>query len=152
MTDAEFMLEAISEARLAAAIGEVPIGAVAVVDEKIVARVHNMRETTGNPLGHAEILLLQKLTGTGGDWRLEDLTVYVTCEPCLMCAGAMLQARVKRVVFGCLDPKAGACGSIYNVINDSRLNHQIVCSGGVLSNECGKLLSDFFKNLRSSRT
>jgi len=139
---------AIEEAKKAGKIDEVPIGAVAVVEERVVGRAHNVREKTGNPLGHAELLLLQKLTEESEDWRFEGVTIYVTCEPCIMCTGAMLQARVSRVVFGCLDPKAGACGSLYNLAEDDRLNHQIEIVGGVLADECGQLLSDFFKKLR----
>lgn len=166
-TDADYMQAALEEARTAAAREEVPIGAVAVVDGAIVARAHNIRETDGNPLGHAELRLLQQLTkGVTRDtwdeesnmphvtchmsrsWRLTDVTIYVTCEPCLMCAGAMLQARIPRLIYGCADPKAGACGSLYNVTNDPRLNHRIEVVGGCLASECGALLSDFFRRLR----
>ncbi len=145
------MREAIVEANNAAAMEEVPIGAVAVVDGSIVARAHNLREATGNALGHAELLLLLQLTthaSRSANWRLTEVTMYVTCEPCLMCAGALLQARVQRVVYGCADPKAGACASLYTVLSDARLNHRIPCVGGVLAKECGQLLSDFFRRLR----
>lgn len=162
LNDEECMQAAIAEAGKAARMGEVPIGAVAVVDGKIVAYAHNIRETTQDPLGHAEILLIQKLTspsppvgegrGEGEvhsrSWRLSDVTIYVTCEPCLMCMGAMLQARVPRVVYGCKDPKAGACGSLYDVSNDARLNHRMAVTAGVLGEACGKLLSDFFRARR----
>lgn len=147
-TDEKFMKEAVAEAQKAAEMNEVPVGAVAVVDDRIIERAHNIRESTGNPLGHAEILLLEKIVADLGDWRFEDVTIYVTCEPCIMCIGAMLQARIKRVVFGCYDPKAGACGTLYNLAQVKRLNHQIELTGGVLSKECGRLLSDFFKKLR----
>ena len=143
-----WMREAILEAEAAAAEGEVPVGAVAVVDGRLAARAHNVRERTHNPLGHAELLLLEKLAGEEKSWRLEDAAIYVTCEPCLMCAGAMLQARIPRVVYGCRDPKAGAMGSLYDVTNDPRLNHRIEVVSGVLGDECGKLLSDFFRRLR----
>lgn len=151
-----FMREAMSEAKLAAGKGEVPIGAVAVVDDpstgsgQVIGRAHNVREATQNPLGHAELLLLQQLSSSQQSWRLTDVTIYVTCEPCLMCAGAMLQARIPRLVYGCRDPKAGACGSLYNVINDPRLNHRIEVTADVLAKECGNLLSGFFKTLRQS--
>ena len=147
-TDEHWMREALCEARLASEEGEVPVGAIAVAGDKIVGRAHNVREATHNPLGHAELLLLQKLSSDKKSWRLEDVTVYVTCEPCLMCAGALLQARVKRVVYGCMDPKAGAFGSLYDVANDPRLNHQIEVTPGVLAKECSKMMSDFFGKLR----
>ncbi|MBI2345323.1 MAG: nucleoside deaminase [Deltaproteobacteria bacterium] len=151
-TDEQFMKEAIAEAAKAAAIDEVPIGAVAVAQQQIVARAHNLRESTGDPLGHAELMLLRKLTKRGSrNWRLTEITVYVTCEPCLMCAGALLQARVPRLVYGCKDPKAGACGSLYDVTNDPRLNHRIAVTAGVLTDKCGDLLSVFFQQLRTGR-
>jgi len=143
-----WMSEAIAEATAAAEAGEVPIGAVAVSDGKIAGRAGNLRERTHNPLGHAELLLIEELAKKQMSWRLEDVTIYVTCEPCLMCAGAMLQARILRVVFGCRDPKAGAMGSLYDVSNDPRLNHQIEVVSGVLEEECARLLSDFFRGLR----
>lgn len=143
-----YMREAIAEAKKAASVGEVPIGAVAVTAGRIVARAHNIRERDHNPLGHAELLLLRALSCERATWRLEDITVYVTCEPCLMCAGAMLQARIARLVYGCADPKAGACESLYTTLADPRLNHQIPCTRGVLADACGRLLSNFFRNLR----
>lgn len=148
LNDQECMHNAIVEAGLASDVGEVPIGAVAVVNGAIVARAHNVREATHNPLGHAEILLLQHLSQVQRRWRLEDVTIVVTCEPCLMCMGAMLQARIPRIVYGCKDPKAGACGSLYDVSNDARLNHTIQVTAGVLGDACGKLLSDFFRAKR----
>ena len=144
----QFMREALAEARLASAEDEVPVGAVAVVNDKIVGGAHNVREKTANPLGHAEILLLKKLARTSHDWRFEEVTIYVTCEPCIMCAGALLQARVQRIVYGCRDPKAGACDSLYELTRDKRLNHQIETIGGVLGEECGALLTEFFRNKR----
>lgn len=144
----EHMRAAIDEAKKAADLGEVPIGAVAVVEGHIVARSCNIREATGNPLGHAEILLLERLSKLHGDWRLEDVTVYVTCEPCIMCMGALLQARIPSLVYGCPDPKAGACGSLYDLSGDKRLNHQIAVVKGVLEGECSKLLKIFFRVLR----
>ena len=145
----KWMREAIAEARLAAKEGEVPVGAVAVVDGQVIGRAHNVRERTHDPLGHAELLLLQSLARETKSWRLEDVVVYVTCEPCLMCAGAMLQARIPKVIYGCRDPKAGAMGSLYDVSDDSRLNHCIEVVWGILADECADLLSDFFRGLRS---
>jgi len=142
------MQAAIAEAKKAAAIDEVPVGAVAVIDDKVVLRAHNIREKTHNPLGHAELLLLEKLSKREKSWRLTKATVYVTCEPCLMCAGALLQARIPHLVYGCDDPKAGACGSLYNVVQDERLNHRIKVVSGVLKEQCAKLLSDFFQKKR----
>lgn len=147
--DEHYMRESIAEAKAGASIGEVPIGAVAVNGDKIVARAHNIRELTQNPLGHAELLLIEYLAKSQKSWRLEEITIYVTCEPCLMCAGAMLQARIPKVVYGCKDPKAGAFGSLYDVSNDPRLNHRIEVISGVLSDDCAKILSDFFKGLRA---
>ena len=146
--DEKYMREALIEAKRAAEKNEVPIGAVAVIDETVVARAHNIREATHDPLGHAELLLLMNVAHQQQMWRLEDVTLYVTCEPCLMCAGAILQARVPRLVFGCFDPKAGACGSLYHVLTDQRLNHQVEVIGGVLADECGLLLTTFFQRLR----
>ncbi|MBI4211564.1 MAG: nucleoside deaminase [Deltaproteobacteria bacterium] len=151
ISDEIFMREALHQAMKAEAKGEVPIGAIAVLDDAIVGRAHNIREETHNPLGHAELLLLDKLSREQKKWRLDDVTIYVTCEPCLMCAGAMLQARIPRLVFGCLDPKAGACGSLYNVVADVRLNHQISVESGVLADDCGRLLTDFFRACRKKR-
>ena len=143
--DEQYMREALSEARRALAEDEVPVGAVAVADGEVIARAHNVRERTENPLGHAEILLLEDLARRHQSWRLEKVTVYVTCEPCLMCAGALIQARVPKLVYGCRDPKAGACDSLYQVTRDQRLNHRIETVGGILEEECAELLSDFFK-------
>lgn len=142
------MRAALCEAEQAAAMGEVPIGAVAVVGDAIIARAHNVREATHNPLGHAEILLIEQVSRTRQAWRLDDVTVVVTCEPCLMCVGAMLQARIPRVIYGCADPKAGACGSLYTAHNDPRLNHRIDAVSGVSADECGALLSVFFRARR----
>ena len=148
--DERYMKIAIEEAQKACALDEVPIGAIAVVNDQILNTAHNLREATNNPLGHAELLLLEKLSRQSEDWRLDHATIYVTCEPCIMCIGAMLQARIPRVVFGCFDPKAGACGSLYNLAEDKRLNHQIEVTSGVLADECGKLLTDFFRKLRKN--
>ncbi|MFH1829396.1 MAG: tRNA adenosine(34) deaminase TadA [Pseudomonadota bacterium] len=143
-----WMRQALIEAGKAADKNEVPIGAVAVFGDAIVGRAHNVRESTQNPIGHAEILLIHELAKNRKTWRLDEITIYVTCEPCLMCAGAMLQARIPRVVYGCADPKAGAMGSLYDVSNDPRMNHNIEVVSGVLRKECGQVLSDFFRQLR----
>jgi tRNA(adenine34) deaminase len=148
-TDQHWMGEALAEACKAFDKDEVPIGAVAVVGDEIVGRAHNVRESTHNPLGHAELLLIEELAKRRKSWRLDEATIYVTCEPCLMCSGAMLQARIPRVVYGCDDPKAGAMGSLYDVTDDPRLNHRIEVVRGVMSEECGGILSDFFKGLRA---
>ncbi len=143
-----WMREALVEAVKAANKDEVPIGAVAVSDSQIVGCAHNVRESTNNPIGHAETLLIHQLSKTKKSWRLDGITIYVTCEPCLMCAGAMLQARIPKLVYGCSDPKAGAMGSLYDVSSDPRLNHSIEVVGGILSEECSDLLSNFFRRLR----
>jgi len=150
MDDITFIREAIAAAKEAAKVDEVPIGAVAVMNGKIIATAHNDRERTNDPLGHAELLLLQKIVGKKllPSWRFDEVDIYVTCEPCLMCMGALLQARVRRLVFGCHDKKAGACGSLYDLSSDARLNHRIEVTSGVLADECAKLLSDFFSMLR----
>ena len=151
MKHEEYMKKAIAEAKRAAQLGEVPIGAVAVIDEKIVEWAHNMRESNQDPLGHAETILIKKLSEKFESWRLEDIIIYVTCEPCIMCMGVMLQSRIPKIVYGCKDSKAGACGSLYDLSNDMRLNHQIEVVSGVLEAECSSLLSDFFKELRMKR-
>lgn len=144
MTDDEAMKLALQEASLAIAHGDVPVGAVVLVDGQVVARRHNERELTGDPTAHAEVLALRDAAAARGSWRLEDATLIVTLEPCVMCAGALLNARVQRVVFGANDPKAGACGTLYNVCADARLNHEAPVQPGVLAAESAKLLTDFF--------
>jgi tRNA(adenine34) deaminase len=148
-SDFQWMKLALCQAKKAEAQREVPVGAIAVLGEKVIARAHNLRETKNDPLGHAEIYLLSKVSKKLRRWRLSDVTVYVTLEPCLMCMGAMIQARVGRLVFGCFDPKAGACGSIYDLSKDPRLNHRIEVKSGVLRKECSQILSHFFKKLRT---
>ncbi len=146
--DSVFMKAALRESEKAALKKEAPIGAVAVKDGKILTRAHNLRESRNDPLGHAEILLIAKTARKLQAWRLSGVTVYVTLEPCLMCMGALLQARVDRLVFGTLDPKAGACGSLYDLSKDNRLNHRINVTSGVLAEECSRQLSEFFRGLR----
>jgi len=152
MTDEFFMHQALREAVKAQRKKEAPIGAVAVKDGKVLARAHNLRESKNDPLGHAEIYLIGKLAKKLKRWRLSGITVYVTLEPCLMCMGALLQARVDRVVFGTLDPKAGACGSLYDLSQDRRLNHRIEITSGILREECSRILSVFFKTLRKRKS
>ena len=146
-----WMHEALLEAADAAAHGEVPIGAIAIVDNEVIARGHNTREETHNPLDHAEMVLLKTLAREYGDWRFNDVTVYVTCEPCIMCMGALIHARVPRLVFGCFEPKTGACGSLYDFSQDTRLNHQIEVIPGVLHDQCAMQLREFFKTLRDTK-
>ena len=140
---------ALEQARAAEELGEVPVGAVVVLDGEVVARAHNRREIDASPCAHAEFLALMEAAQKLGRWRLSDCMVYVTLEPCLMCAGLMLQARIARCVFGAYDPKAGALGTLYRVHEDSRLNHSFVVEGGVCADESAQLLSKFFALLRS---
>ena len=146
--DEKFMREALAEARAAAAVGEVPIGAVVVRDGEIVARAHNRRELDQDPSAHAEFAALCAAARSLGRWRLSDCTVYVTLEPCCMCAGLMVNARVGRCVYGARDAKAGALGSLYDLNADSRLNHRFNVTAGVLADECRELLSSYFGGLR----
>ncbi|AMM95873.1 tRNA adenosine(34) deaminase TadA [Bacillus pumilus] len=149
--DEQFMQEAISEALKAEQIGEVPIGAIIVLDDQIVSRAHNLRETEQRSIAHAELLAIDEACKTTGSWRLEDAVLYVTLEPCPMCAGAIVLSRVKKVVFGAYDPKGGCAGTLMNLLDDERFNHQSEVIGGVLENECGELLSQFFRNLRQRK-
>ncbi|RST63762.1 nucleoside deaminase [Bacillus pumilus] len=149
--DEQFMQEAISEALKAEQIGEVPIGAIIVVDDQIVSQAHNLRETEQRSIAHAELLAIDEACKTAGSWRLEDAVLYVTLEPCPMCAGAIVLSRVKKVVFGAYDPKGGCAGTLMNLLDDERFNHQSEVIGGVLENECGELLSQFFRNLRQRK-
>jgi tRNA(adenine34) deaminase len=144
-----FMAEALLEAEKAYRIGEVPIGAVVVKDGVIIGRGHNLRETGKDPTAHAEIIAIREAAETLGGWRLTGCEIYVTIEPCVMCAGAIYQARLDRVVIGALDPKAGACRSLYEVCEDQRLNHQVAVTIGVMERESAALMKSFFKALRS---
>jgi len=146
--DQVFMEQAILEAGEAAREGEVPIGAVIVINDKIIAKAHNLRETTGDPTAHAEVLAIREAAKVKRHWRLLGATLYTTLEPCPMCAGAMVMARINRLVYGASDPKAGAAGSIMNIVQDLRLNHRLDVTGGVMDQECGFLLKDFFKGKR----
>jgi tRNA(adenine34) deaminase len=149
--DLVFMREAILEARLAEEKGEVPVGCVIVLDGEIVGRGHNLRETTQDPTAHAEIIAVQQAAAAVGSWRLERATLYVTLEPCPMCAGALVNARVARVVYGADDPKAGATTTLYAIGSDARLNHRFELVPGVLASDCGTLLSSFFSRIRAAR-
>lgn len=140
---------ALAEAQIAADEGEIPVGAVAVLDGKVVGAGHNRREGARDPTAHAELLAIQAAAKAVGAWRLTGVTVYVTLEPCTMCAGALVLARVDRVVFGTRDPKAGAVGSLMNLVQDPRLNHRMEIVEGVLQEDCSSLLKAFFKRLRS---
>jgi tRNA(adenine34) deaminase len=146
--DERFLREALALAEEAAACGEVPVGCVVVHDGVVVGRGRNRREADHDPLAHAELLALRQAATTLGRWRLSGTTLYVTLEPCFMCAGALVNARVDRVVFGALDPKAGAVGSLADVCRDSRLNHRLVVDSGVLAEPCGDVLRRFFRARR----
>lgn len=150
-TDEYYMDLAIAEAKKAAAIGEVPIGAIVVHDEKIIGRAHNLRETSRNAVTHAELMAIQQSCEELENWRLENTTIYVTLEPCPMCAGAILQSRIPRVVYGARDVKAGCVHSLYTLLNDSRFNHECEVTEGVLAEECGQLLTQFFQELRARK-
>jgi tRNA(adenine34) deaminase len=147
-TDEDFMRLALAEAAQAAAAGETPIGAVLVVDGEVVASGHNMRETWQDPTAHAETIVVREASARLGRWRLPDATVYVTMEPCLMCAGALVLARVGRLVYGCRDPRAGALGSVYDVVRDGRLNHVYRITPGVLEYDCREVVQGFFQKIR----
>lgn len=149
--DERYMRLALEEAEAAAAEGEVPIGAVVVCDGEVVARAHNRRETDADPSAHAEFAAMVAAARALGRWRLTGCTVYVTLEPCLMCAGLMVNARVDRCVYGAADPKGGAVGTLYDVSHDERLNHEFKVTSGVLADEAAKLLRDFFRARRAKR-
>jgi len=146
--DDPFMREALALAEQAAALGEVPVGAVAVKDGVVIGRGHNRRELDADPFAHAELLALREASRAMGGWRLSGVTVYVTLEPCAMCAGAMIQGRVTRLVFGAKDPKAGAAGSLYDLLSDPRHNHRVPYEGGVLAEPSAEVLRRFFRALR----
>ena len=150
LDDEGFVREALEEARQAALAGEVPVGAVVVHRGQVIARAHNRRELDGDPTAHAEILALREAAEALGMWRLDECTLYVTLEPCFMCAGAVVNGRVARLVFGAMDPKAGAVGSLANVPRDARQNHRPEVVRGVLAEACGQILKDFFAERRRS--
>lgn len=142
------MRVALEEAKKAEEEGEVPVGAVVVIDGEVVAREHNRREQLQDPTAHAEVLALKKAAQYKGQWRLLEATLYVTKEPCPMCAGAIVNARIKRLVYGCPDEKAGSAGTLYNIVSDPRLNHRVEVTPGVLAEECRTILRSFFEKKR----
>jgi tRNA(adenine34) deaminase len=148
--DAGYMAEALALARAARERGEVPVGAIVVRDEAIIGRGGNAPIAANDPTAHAEIAALREAARVVGNYRLPGCSMYVTLEPCAMCAGAILHARIGRLIYGARDPKTGACGSVVDLFGETRLNHHASVEGGVLADECGKLLSDFFSGLRSS--
>ena len=150
-TDERWMRAAIEQARLAETLGEVPVGAVLVRDGSIISTGHNLRERAQDPTAHAELIALRAASARLRTWRLTGVTVYVTLEPCPMCAGALVNARADRVVWGASDPKAGATETLFTIGSDARLNHLFEARSGVLAEECGALLSDFFQRIRRSR-
>jgi tRNA(adenine34) deaminase len=148
MTSEDAMRIALEEARVAGTSGDVPVGAVVVHNGEVIARRHNEREVTGDPTAHAEVLALRDASEALGRWRLDDCTLVVTLEPCIMCAGALVNARIGKLVYGAADLKGGATASLYNVMSDPRVNHNPPVEHGVLAAECGAMLQDFFSRLR----
>ena len=149
--DVKYMKQALRLAKKAADNGDVPIGCVIVYNDKVIARGYNRRNIDKSSLAHAEIAAIKKASKIIGDWRLEDCTIYITLEPCQMCAGAIVQARIPRCVIGCLNPKAGCAGSIINILDIKEFNHQVEVKKGVLAEECSALLKDFFAKLRQNK-
>ena len=150
-SDESFMKQAVKQAKKAYDKQETPIGCVIVYEDKIIARGYNKRNMKKNTLAHAEILAINKASKVLGDWRLEDCTMYVTLEPCPMCAGAIVQARIPRVVIGSMNPKAGCAGSVLNLLQQDGLNHQVEITKGVLAEECSGLMTSFFRELRKKK-
>ncbi|HCC07868.1 MAG TPA: tRNA-specific adenosine deaminase [Clostridiales bacterium] len=146
--DIYYMKKALVEANKAFKLEEIPIGAIIVYDGKIIGRGYNVRNFKKNPLGHAELIAISKASKYIDDWRLENCTMYVTVEPCPMCAGAIVQSRIKKLVYGCDNPKAGCCGSILNIVHEPKFNHQVEVLDGVLEKECSELMKVFFGGLR----
>jgi tRNA(adenine34) deaminase len=147
-TDERYMRRAIDAALVAEENGDVPIGAVIVHEGRVIAKAYNQREQLKDPTAHAEIIALTQAAAALGMWRLHGGTIYVTLEPCPMCAGALVLARLDRLVYGCPDPKTGACGSLYDIVRDGRLNHRLEVTSGVLTDDCTRLLQDFFRQRR----
>jgi tRNA(adenine34) deaminase len=146
--DQRYMQVAIDQAEIARQNGDVPVGAVIVRQGRLIAKAYNQRQQLNDPTAHAEIIALTQAAEAVGSWRLEGCTIYVTLEPCTMCAGALVLARIDRLVYGCEDPKAGACGSLYNIVQDERLNHQLEVTSGIMEDECRRQLQEFFTNRR----
>ncbi len=151
MSKYQYMKEALLEAEAAGKLGEVPIGAVIVRNGEIIGRGHNLTETNKDPTAHAEMNAIRQAAEVLGGWRLPGCEMYVTCEPCAMCAGALVWSRIERLYIGAMDPKAGACGSVFDVVEEPRLNHQIEVERGVLAEECSQILKNFFSELRISK-
>ncbi|HMB15096.1 MAG TPA: tRNA adenosine(34) deaminase TadA [Pelovirga sp.] len=149
--DHYFMQAALAEAAIAENIGEVPVGAILVYDGKIIGRGHNLRESSNDPTTHAEMIAIRQAAAHLNSWRLLDCTLYVTLEPCVMCMGAIILARIPRLVYGCRDPRVGAAGSIYNLAEDERFNHRVEVTEGVLQQECSQQLKGFFRTLREQK-
>ena len=147
----KFMKLALAAAQAAAGRGEIPVGAIVVCDGEVVGAGYNRREERQSPLGHAEIEAIEEASRHFGSWRLNECDIYVTLEPCIMCTGAILQARMRRLVFGCLDAKAGAVESLYRLCEDRRLNHQLPVTGGVLASEAAAMIAEFFQRLREQK-
>ncbi len=147
--DERYMKEALKQAKKAYAIDEVPIGCIIVSGGKVIARAYNRRNTDKCTLSHAELRAIKKAAKVTGDWRLEECTIYITLEPCQMCAGAIVQARMRRCIIGCRNPKAGCAGSVLNILQNESFNHQVELTEGVMEEECSALLTEFFKDLRA---
>lgn len=148
MSNCEYMKEALKEAKKAYSLGEVPVGAIIVFQGKIIARGHNLTEIKKDPTMHAEMIAIRKAAKVLEGWRLTGCDMYVTCEPCSMCAGALVWSRIDKLYIGTMDPKAGACGSIFNIVNTSKLNHSIEVVTGIMEEECSQLMKNFFAELR----
>ena len=151
INDEFYMKCAIEEAKKAGQLGEVPIGAVIVKDNEIISRAHNLRETLQQPTAHAEHLAIERAAEVVGSWRLEDCTLYVTLEPCVMCAGTIVMSRIPRVVYGAMDPKGGCSGSLMDLLQQPQFNHRAIVEHGVLEETCGNLLRHFFRDLRDKK-
>ena len=150
-SEEKYMREAVRQAKKAAALNEVPIGCVIVHEGKIIGRGYNRRMTDHSVLAHAEIIAIKKACRKMGDWRLEDCTIYITLEPCPMCAGAIVQARIPKAVIGCMNPKAGCAGSVLNLLQEDGFNHQVEIEVGMMGEECSQMLKDFFRSLRKKK-
>ena len=150
-SEEKYMREAVRQAKKAAALNEVPIGCVIVHEGKIIGRGYNRRMTDHSVLAHAEIIAIKKACRKMGDWRLEDCTIYITLEPCPMCAGAIVQARIPMAVIGCMNPKAGCAGSVLNLLQEDGFNHQVEIEVGMMGEECSQMLKDFFRSLRKKK-
>lgn len=147
----KFMEAALCEAKKAEELGEIPIGAVIVRDDEIIARGHNMTETSKDPTAHAEMIAIREAASVLGGWRLIGCRMYVTIEPCSMCAGALVWSRIEKLCIGAPDPKAGACGSVFNIVQSDRLNHRIEVERGIMEEECSEIVRSFFRNLRNKK-